>query len=190
MVRPTPRLRLSDEPSHASLSPSRQWSSTRAAVETRDGRRHEDSIAVAGMLVAVIVATPALSTPGSGVTAPVLGRGVLEGPEKLKIRSDRSGRRRPTAQHRSGWPHRLAQPSRARGRPRTAGELTLYMADDKKCRPHTYAAGEAFIDRGRGNVHIARNEGAIAVGLHATYLDVPADGAFRIDHPDPGNCTF
>ena len=47
-------------------------------------------IAVVGILAAVIVATPALSTPGSGVTAPVLGRGVLAGPEKLKIRSDAS----------------------------------------------------------------------------------------------------
>jgi quercetin dioxygenase-like cupin family protein len=72
----------------------------------------------------------------------------------------------------------------------TAGGLTVYMADDKKCRPHTYSAGESFIDHGRGNVHIARNEGTEPVVFYATYLDVPVGGAFRIDHPDPGNCSF
>jgi hypothetical protein len=64
------------------------------------------------------------------------------------------------------------------------------MADDKKCRPQTYTAGQTFIDHCRGNVHIARNEGTTAVGLYATYLDVPVGGLFRIDHPDPGNCSF
>ena len=58
------------------------------------------------MLVAVIVATPALSTPGSGVTAPVLGRGVLEGPEKLKIRSDAQR----TSSSNSSAPLRAATP--------------------------------------------------------------------------------
>lgn len=147
-------------------------------------------IAVAAILATVIVATPALSTPGSGVVAPVLGRGVLEGKERLKIRSDASDvvvqQLTIAAGGHTGW-HSHPGPVVVLV---TAGELTLYMADDKKCRPHTYAAGEAFIDHGRGNVHIARNEGATDVGLYATYLDVPVGGAFRIDHPDPGNCTF
>jgi quercetin dioxygenase-like cupin family protein len=147
-------------------------------------------IAVVGALVAVIVATPALSTPGSGVTAPVLGRGVLEGPERLKVRSDASDvvvqQLTIAPGGHTGW-HSHPGPVVVLV---TTGELTLYMADDKKCRPHTYTAGQAFIDHGRGNVHIARNEGATAVGLYATYLDVPVDGLFRIDHPDPGNCPF
>ena len=147
-------------------------------------------IAVVGVLVAVIVATPALSTPGSGVVGPVLGRGVLEGKERLKIRSDASD---VVVQQitiapggHTGW-HSHPGPVVVLV---TAGELTLYMADDRKCRPHGYSAGEAFIDHGRGNVHIARNEGAEPVVLYATYLDVPVGGAFRIDAADPGNCSF
>jgi quercetin dioxygenase-like cupin family protein len=147
-------------------------------------------IAVVCALVAVFVATPALSTPGSGVTAPVLGRGVLEGKAKLKVRSDASDvvvqQLTIAPGGHTGW-HSHYGPVVVLV---TAGELTLYMADDKKCRPHTYSAGEAFIDYGRGNVHIAFNEGTTPTGLYATYLDVPVGGAFRIDHPDPGNCSF
>ena len=72
----------------------------------------------------------------------------------------------------------------------SAGTLTLYRANDPKCRPHEFPAGTSFIDPGRGNVHIARNEGATPVELYATYLDVPVGGSFRIDAPDPGNCSF
>jgi len=147
-------------------------------------------IAVVGVLVAVIVATPALSTPGSGVVGPVLGRGVLEGKERLKIRSDASD---VVVQQitiapggHTGW-HSHPGPVVVLV---TAGELTLYQGSDRKCMPHTFSAGESFIDRGRGNVHIARNEGAEPVVLYATYLDVPVGGAFRIDAADPGNCTF
>jgi quercetin dioxygenase-like cupin family protein len=147
-------------------------------------------IAIVGVLVAVIVATPALSTPGSGVVAPVLGRGVLEGKAKLKIRSTASDvvvqQLTIAPGGHTGW-HSHYGPVVVLV---TAGELTLYMADDRKCRPHTYSAGESFIDYGRGNVHIAFNEGTTPVGLYATYLDVPVGGAFRIDHPDPGNCSF
>jgi quercetin dioxygenase-like cupin family protein len=147
-------------------------------------------IAIVGILVAVIVATPALSTPSSGVVGPVLGRGVLEGKAKLKIRSEASD---VVVQQitiapggTTGW-HSHPGPVVVLV---TAGSLTLYMADDKKCRPHSYSAGESFIDYGRGNVHIARNEGTEPMVLYATYLDVPIGGAFRIDHPDPGNCSF
>jgi hypothetical protein len=72
----------------------------------------------------------------------------------------------------------------------TAGELTLYMADDKKCRPHTYATGQAFIDHGRGNVHIARNEGTVPHGALRDLPRRPGWRSLRIDVPDPGNCPF
>ena len=147
-------------------------------------------IAVAGILVAVIVATPALSTPGSGVVGPVLGRGLIEGKHRLKIKSDASD---VVVQQitiapggHTGW-HSHPGPVVVLV---TAGELTLYQASDRNCRPHIFSAGHSFIDPGRGNVHIARNEGAEPVVLYATYLDVPVGGAFRIDAADPGNCTF
>ena len=147
-------------------------------------------IAVVGILVAVFVATPALSTPGSGVVGPVLGRGVLEGKAKLKIRSTASDvvvqQLTIAPGGHTGW-HSHHGPVVVLV---TEGELTLYRAEDRKCRPHSFSAGESFIDYGRGAVHIARNEGTTPVGLYATYLDVPVGASFRIDHPDPGNCSF
>lgn len=147
-------------------------------------------IAVIGALAAVIVATPALSTPGSGVVGPVLGRGVLEGKARLTIKRDASD---VVVQHitiapggHTGW-HSHPGPVVVLV---TSGELTLYRANDAKCMPHSFSAGETFIDPGRGNIHIARNEGATPMELYATYLDVPPGGAFRIDAADPGNCPF
>jgi quercetin dioxygenase-like cupin family protein len=147
-------------------------------------------ITILGILAAVIVATPALSTPGSGVVGPVLARGTLEGKAKLKITSAESDvvvqQLTIAPGGHTGW-HSHHGPVVVLV---TSGELTLYRAEDKKCRPHSYPTGHSFIDYGRGAVHIARNEGTEPVVLYATYLDVPVGGAFRIDHPDPGNCSF
>jgi quercetin dioxygenase-like cupin family protein len=72
-----------------------------------------------------------------------------------------------------------------------AGALTFYSGDDPACGSRTYSAGQSFIDSGQGHVHIARNESASAdVELWAVYMDVPPGGAFRIDAPAPGNCSF
>ena len=71
-----------------------------------------------------------------------------------------------------------------------SGTLSFYDSEDPTCTVRTYSAGEAFVDSGQGHVHIARNEGSENLELWATYFDVPADGIFRIDAPDPGNCPF
>jgi quercetin dioxygenase-like cupin family protein len=72
-----------------------------------------------------------------------------------------------------------------------AGALTFYDGDDPSCTARTYSAGQAFVDSGQGHVHIARNLSTTEnLELWATYFDVPAGGAFRLDRPDPGNCTF
>jgi quercetin dioxygenase-like cupin family protein len=72
-----------------------------------------------------------------------------------------------------------------------AGELTFYSSEDPTCTGRTYSAGQAFIDRGQGHVHIARNLSLSQnLELWATYFDVPPGGAFRIDAADPGNCSF
>jgi quercetin dioxygenase-like cupin family protein len=148
------------------------------------------SIAALGVLAAVVVATPALSTPGAGVVGPVLARGTLDDRAKLKIRSEASD---VVTQHvtiapggHTGW-HSHPGPAIVVV---AAGTLTLYDGDDRKCSPHPFGAGESFIDPGRGHVHIGRNEGAASVELYVTYLDVPIGGPFRIDAADPGNCRF
>lgn len=70
-----------------------------------------------------------------------------------------------------------------------AGELTFYDSEDPTCTGRTYSAGQAFIDRGQGHVHIARNLSQDQnLELWVTYFDVPPGGLFRIDAADPGNC--
>ncbi|MFN2469436.1 MAG: cupin domain-containing protein [Gaiellaceae bacterium] len=71
------------------------------------------------------------------------------------------------------------------------GTLTFYDANDQECRPRPFNAGEAFVDRGGGHVHIARNEGTVPLEFWATYfVPGPAGSAFREDAPSPGNCPF
>src|SRR5439155_25513808 len=43
----------------------------------------------------------------------------------------------------------------------TAGQLTVYEADDPTCTSHVYSAGESFTDIGCGAVHLVRNEGTV-----------------------------
>ena len=72
-----------------------------------------------------------------------------------------------------------------------SGQMSFYNSDDPACTARTYTAGQAFIDSGQGHVHIARNESQSEnLELWATYFDVPPGGAFRIDAPNPGNCSF
>ena len=72
-----------------------------------------------------------------------------------------------------------------------SGQMSFYDGDDPTCTVRTYSAGQAFIDSGQGHVHIARNESQSEnLELWATYFDVPPGGAFRIDAPAPGNCSF
>ncbi len=71
-----------------------------------------------------------------------------------------------------------------------SGQMSFYSSEDPTCTVRTYSAGEAFVDSGQGHVHIARNEGSENLEIWATYFDVPPGGAFRIDAPNPGNCSF
>ena len=70
------------------------------------------------------------------------------------------------------------------------GELSFYDGEDPTCTARIYKAGQAFIDRGQGHIHIGRNEGSENLELWSAYLDVPPGEAFRIDVPAPGTCAF
>ena len=70
------------------------------------------------------------------------------------------------------------------------GQLTVYSSEDPTHTPHTYSAGEAFVESGQGLVQIAFNLGSQNVELWATYFDVPPGGAFRLDAPQPENWSF
>ena len=72
----------------------------------------------------------------------------------------------------------------------TAGTVTDYEANDPTCTPHSYTAGQAFVDAGGSHSHIIRNEGSVIAQSIAVQL-IPAGQARRVDLPTaPGNCPF
>jgi quercetin dioxygenase-like cupin family protein len=147
------------------------------------------------------------ATPGSGVlTGKVWARGKFAQPVDIKIKVE-DGRQEvlhvPDTQENviqqivlapgghTGW-HSHPGPAMALI---TSGALTLYDGDDPACLPHTYTAGQAFVDAGQGHVHMARNLSSTDnAEVWVTYLDVPAGqtppASPRIEQPNPGNCLF
>lgn len=174
-------------------------------------RKRLAAVALAVTVGTVAVGT-AIATPGTGILgAPILARGTLEaehshhghghhGHHKSKRDTIRLQRPSDVAVQQvtiapggtTGW-HSHPGPAVVIVK---SGSLTLYDADDRKCRGTTYAAdpaspvGKVFIDEGYGHVHIGRNEGSTNTELYVTYLDVPVGALPRIDVPDPGNCRF
>jgi len=133
----------------------------------------------------VTIASMAVGTPGSGASSTPPVRGTAE--DKIMTRGN--GAYNVIAHDisiaaggHSGW---HTHPGQAIVMVKS-GTFTVY--DAKTCTSQVYQAGQVFVDRGYGDVHIARNEGAVPTELHVTYLDVPVGGAFRIDAADPGTC--
>ena len=71
----------------------------------------------------------------------------------------------------------------------TAGTVTAYEGDDRRCRPTVYTVGMGFVDPGGDHVHNLRNEDTVEARTIAVQL-IPADATRRIDAPSPGNCAF
>ncbi len=69
-----------------------------------------------------------------------------------------------------------------------SGTLTFYAGDDPTCTGKVHPQGSAFIDPGN-DTHNARNEGSENLVIYVVFM-LPADGAARIDEPNPGNCPF
>jgi quercetin dioxygenase-like cupin family protein len=67
------------------------------------------------------------------------------------------------------------------------GTVTNYPGDDPNCTPHTYSAGDGFIDPGGGQVHLLRNESGAAAETIAVQL-LPKDAARRIPADAPSGC--
>ncbi len=149
------------------------------------------------------VAVAAVLTPSSGIViAPVLARGSFTDPTdiKFKIKGQlgqeviqvNSAQQTVVQQiviapgGSTGW-HSHPGPVVVLIK---SGQMSFYDGDDPTCSARTYSAGEVFTDSGQGHVHIARNEGSENLELWAVYFDVPPGGAFRIDAPNPGNCSF
>ncbi len=176
-------------------------------------RKKLAAVALAATVGTVAVGT-AIATPGTGIIggAPILARGTLEAEHNHRGHHGHHGSRRDTIRLQRPSDVAVQQVTIAPGgatgwhsHPGPAvvivksGSLTLYDADDRKCRPTTYDADDpenpgskVFIDEGYGHVHIGRNEGTTNTELYVTYLDVPVGALPRIDVPDPGNrnCRF
>ena len=154
-------------------------------------------------LIAALFSSVAVATPGSGVvSAPVHARASFVDPTGVKFTI--KGPNQKVIQVNNAQENVIQQIVIAPGGHTgwhshpgpvvvliKSGQMSFYDADDPTCAVRTYTAGQAFIDAGQGHVHIARNESATEnLELWATYFDVPPGGAFRIDAPNPGTCSF
>jgi quercetin dioxygenase-like cupin family protein len=70
----------------------------------------------------------------------------------------------------------------------TAGDATVYEADDPTLTPTVYPAGTGFTDE-PNTTHIVRNEGNVNLVLTAVFL-VPQGAPRRIDEPAPPGAPF
>jgi quercetin dioxygenase-like cupin family protein len=159
-------------------------------------------VTATAVTAATALAGAALTTPNSGVlVSSVVARAGFADPVDLKFKVQQHGQEVihvPNAQETvmqqvviapggyTGW-HTHPGPVLVLVK---AGALTLYSSEDPTCTGRTYTAGQAFVDRGQGHVHIGRNEGSENLEIWSAYFDVPPGAPFRIDAPSPGNCAF
>jgi Cupin domain len=160
-------------------------------------------IAPALVIIAALTAVPARATPSCGVSTVILALGhypsgsldlmckQLEPPWdlKTKVKGDSDvyivRSTFPPGTH-TGW-HTHPGPSLITV---TAGQLTVYEADDPTCTPHVYSAGESFTDLGCGDIHLVRNEGPVCAVDFAVQI-IPAGAPRRLEADQPANCpTF
>jgi hypothetical protein len=154
-------------------------------------------IVILGIAALCFSAGIALGTPGSGVAPGPLVRGTIAAPFKVEVDGLVKLKTKSAidiadqtvtigAGGHTGW-HSHPGPALVVVK---SGTFTLYDGDDPSCTPHVFSAGQAFVDRGGGHVHIGRNETAGIVELSVTYL-LPVGAAPRTDVSSaPGNCPF
>lgn len=65
-----------------------------------------------------------------------------------------------------------------------SGALSIINASD--CVPRVYAANQAFLDPGQGNVHVGFNDTGGETIVYATFLAVPSGQPATIPAADPG----
>jgi hypothetical protein len=71
----------------------------------------------------------------------------------------------------------------------TAGTVTTYDGDDRKCEPRVYTAGMGFVDEGGDHVHVIRNEDSVEARTVAVQL-IPAGATRRVDAEANPACPF
>src|ERR1043166_701743 len=148
------------------------------------------SVAVAGLVMALV--RTALATPASNiVSSTVVARASFVQPTDIKFKIDSGSQEvihAPDLQETviqqiiigpggsTGW-HSHPGPAVALIK---AGALALFSSEDPTCTARIYLAGEAFVDKGQGHVHLARNMSPTEnVEVWVTYFDVPPGGPAR-----------
>jgi hypothetical protein len=71
----------------------------------------------------------------------------------------------------------------------TAGTVTTYEGNDRRCKPHVYTAGMGFVDEGGDHTHVIRNEDTVEARTVAVQL-IPASATRRIDAEGNPACPF
>lgn len=152
-------------------------------------------VTLAGAVAGVAVATP----PSGVLSGTVVARGSFQDPVDIKFKVDGGSKE---VIHVKGAGETVMQeivlaPNGSTGWHSHPGPVVVVIKSgtmtfyDDTCVVRTYTAGEAFVDSGQGHVHIAKNlDQTQNLTLWATYFDVPAGGAFRINANDPGTCSF
>ena len=159
-------------------------------------------IIVTVLAVVTAFTAAALATPGSGAASVVQARAKFLTPVDIKIKIDDKRQNvihvpesKDTVIQQivfeprgfTGW-HSHPGPAIALVK---SGTLTLFDGDDPSCTGKTYSAGQAFVDRGQGHVHLAGNPSATEkTEVWVTYLDVPPGASPREDQPGPSSCPF
>ena len=131
---------------------------------------------------------PAAATPPSGLTATVVALGATARPVSVHSNGIELESKTATDIYTVHNVFAVAQPPSSSGwhsHPGpvfvtvTAGTLTLYR---RNCRQRTYTAGQTFVERGRRDVVLARNEGQVQAETITTLI-VPHGVPARIDQP-------
>jgi len=155
---------------------------------------------VAALAASVLIVTPALATPGTGFAGSPIVNGqfgtldVKTAGEKtdhwgmiLKTKDDTDvGSDRLTVQPGgfSGW---HAHPA-AVFVTVTQGSIIWYDGSNPLCTPHTYVAGNSFIEDAY-RVHNVQNASNSATAEFIAIRINPTGVGFRLDRPEPNNCN-
>lgn len=160
--------------------------------------------AAAALVAASIFGVPALATPGSGFTPAPIVNGhfgtlhentpgnktgkwglILKTLDSTDIGADRLSVQ---AGGYSGW-HAHPAPVFVTV---TEGSIIWVDGSDPLCTPHTYNAGDSFIEHAY-RVHNVRNASNSATAEFVAIVIKPigyVGPAFRLDRPEPNNCAF
>lgn len=152
-----------------------------------------------GALVATSFDSPSLATPGSGFSPSVVVNGHYGSISEMTDKTDKwdlfvktkddtdvgTDRLSIAAGGYSGW-HAHPAPVFVTV---TSGSVVWYDGSNPICAPHTYSAGQSFIEPA-GRTHYVRNASTSETAEYVAIRMNPTGVPFRQDRPKPSGCNF